>query len=148
MTSALMRKRSALIATCALALFVGLATVAAAATAVQVAAGPFKITPRTYWASVKVSCPAGETPCNGTLSLETAHAIAPYAGRPKAKAKVADVAYSIPAGTTQAIKTRVYGPALAQAIKAHSVAIRLTAWESGNTTPVARRVAVFTLAHR
>ncbi len=95
-----------------------------------------------------MACPAGDAPCNGTLSLETAYAIAPYAGRPKAKAKVADVAYSVPAGTTKAIKTRVYGPALAQAMKTHSVAIRLTAWESGNTTPVAKRVAVFTLAHR
>ena len=124
-----------------------LSTVALAGSSVQVAAGPYVITPKTYWTSLKMSCAAGDAPCEGVISLETAAAIKPYATRPKAKARVADVAYAIPAGTTKLIKARVYGPALAQAIKTHRVTLRLTAWESGVTTPVATRVAVFTLTH-
>ena len=89
-----------------------------------------------------MSCAAGDAPCQGVISLETAAAIKPYATRPKAKARVADVAYAIPAGTTKLIKARVYGPALAQAIKTHRVTLRLTAWESGVTTPVATQVHV------
>ena len=141
------RTRSLWASIAAIATLACVSAIALAASTVQVAAGPYVITPKTYWASLKMSCPAGDTPCNGVASLETAYAIKPYKSRPKAKARVADVAYSIPAGTTKAIKTRVYGPALAQAILIHRVALRITAWETGVTTPVASRIAVFTLTH-
>ena len=65
--------------------------IALAATPVQVDSAPYTITPKTYWTSIQVTCPAGDTPCTGVLSLETAYAIKPYSTRPKAKARVADV---------------------------------------------------------
>ena len=141
------RTRSLAISVASILAVAYLSAAALAASTTQVAAGPYVITPKTYWTSLKMSCAAGDTPCQGVVSLETAAAIKPYATRPKAKARVADVAYAIAPGTTKLIKTRVYGPALAQAIKTHRVTLRLTAWESGVTTPVATRVAVFTLTH-
>ena len=141
------RTRSLLAAIAAIVTVACLTGIALAATPVQVGSGPYTITPKTYWTSIQVTCPAGDTPCTGVLSLETAFAIKPYSTRPKAKARVADVSYSVPAGTTKAIKARVYGPALAQAIKTHSVTLRMTAWESGVLTPVGKQVAVFKLAH-
>ena len=142
-------KRSGLIgAAVAASTFFSVVVAAAAASTVGIGSGPYAITSGTYWSSVTMTCPTGGTACTGILSLETAYAIKPYPSRPKAKAKVADVAYSVPAGTTKTIKARVYGPALAQAAKTHAVTLRLTAWETGTDTPATSRVAKFTLANR
>jgi hypothetical protein len=123
-------------------------TAFAATTAVTIDPGPVAITPGTYWASVKMTCASGETSCKGVLSLETAVAIKPYPTRPRAKAKVADVAYTVAPGATKSIRVRVYGPALAQALKAHAVALKMIAWDPSSTTPVATRTATFTLKSR
>jgi hypothetical protein len=128
--------------------FVSIAAAATATATVGIGSGPYVITPGTYWSSVTMTCPTGATACTGTLSLETAYAIKPYPSRPKTKAKVADVAYSIPAGTTKRIRARVYGPALAQAMKARAVTLRLTAWQTDKAAPAPSRIATFTLAHR
>jgi hypothetical protein len=123
-------------------------TAIAATTALTINPGPIAITPGTYWANVKLTCATGDTPCKGVLSLETATAIKPYPTRPKAKAKVADVAYSVPAGTMQTVRVRVYGPALAQALKAHAVILKMTAWDPNSPAPVGTRTATFTLKSR
>ncbi len=135
------------------AVFVAASVPVAAATtttaAVGIGSGPYVITPGTYWSSITMTCPTGAaTACTGVLSLETATAIKPYPSRPKAKAKVADVAYSVPAGTTKKLKARIYGPALAQALKTHAVTLRMTAWATDTHTPATSRVAVFTLTRR
>jgi len=137
-----------LIALTAAAIAATAATAIAATTALTINPGPIAITPGTYWASVKLNCATGDTPCKGVLSLETAVAIKPYPTRPKAKAKVADVGYTVPSGTTQSVRVRVYGPALAQALKAHAVILRMTAWDPNSTVPVATRTATFTLKGR
>jgi hypothetical protein len=147
MLSVLSRTCAALAVAAATAVVAVSAAAGATTSAAQIGAGPYVITPKTYWTTLRVTCPAGEELCEGMLSLETAYAIKPYPSLPKAKAKVADVAYSVPAGSTKSIRARVYGPALAQAIKTHSVTLRIIAWNK-EPAQVAQRLAVFRLAHR
>jgi hypothetical protein len=147
MLSIFKRSRFVLAAATATAFF-AIAGGATATPTIGIGSGPYVIKPGTYWSSVTMTCPAGGATCAGILSLETAYAIKPYPFLPKAKAKVADVAYSVPAGATKTIKARIYGPALAQAMKTHSVTLRVSAWEPNMDTPTTSQVAKFTLAHR
>jgi hypothetical protein len=142
-------KRPALLIAITAAAFAATAvTAVAATTALTINPGPIAITPGTYWANVKLTCATADTPCKGVLSVETAAAIKPYPTRPKAKAKVADVPYTVPPATTRSVRVRVYGPALAQALKTHAVILKMTAWDPNSTAPVGTRTATFTLESR
>lgn len=104
---------------------------------------PVKINPSTKGFVVTVRCAAADATCEGVLDVRTAGPIKPYSSSPAAVAKVGTFPFRIAAGTSAAVKGRVYGPALAQATLRGRVALAVTPRAIGGDLGPTRTV-VFT----
>jgi hypothetical protein len=105
-------------------------TKAAAVPAAVVAGTSVKVTPSGAL-SVKVSCPAGETTCLGTVTLRTLTAVSAGAKAGAAKAKrailtLASGSFSVTGGGTQTIKLHLSSAARKLLAHSHTLRVRAT----------------------
>lgn len=120
-------RRRALTALASAGAALALAATALAVTPTALVSGtPVKINPSTKSISITVRCAAVDVDCEGVLDVRTAGKIKPYSSSPAAVAKVGTFPFRIAAGTSGAVKGRVYGPALAQAMLRGRVALAVT----------------------
>lgn len=121
------------------------AAAASAAWTVGISGAPVAINPTSKAFSIAVACSSESDPCKGVLDVRTAAKIKPYTSQPAAIAKVGTFPFSIPAGTTAKVKGRIYGPALAQALKTGRVLLTVKAAAVGVTTPLGTKNVLFTI---
>jgi hypothetical protein len=127
-----------------LAVAAGVAATALAASPVASIAGkPVAINPKTKTFAISVTCISESDPCAGVLDVKTARKIKPYSSSPAAIAKVGTYPFSIPAGETSAVKGRVYGPALAEAMLRGKVQLSVVA-RLGTPAAAGSRLVLFT----
>jgi hypothetical protein len=128
----------------ALALSVGVAT----ASPTQVGPDRVVVDPKTFKATVDLACPADGEACVGILHVETATAIKPYKGRAAKKWQVGSFPFSVPAGESGKVMTRVYGGALAQLMRTGTVKLRVSARNTATGQNIDRRVLTFVMKRR
>ena len=128
----------------ALAVAAGVAATAfAASPAVSIAGQPVSINTTTKTFAIYVTCSSDSDPCAGVLDEKTARKNKPYSSSPAAIAKVGTFPFSVPAGQTTAVKGRVYGPALAEAMLRGKVQLSVVA-RLGTPAAAGSRLVLFT----
>ena len=101
------------------------ATAIAAAPSFRTSGAPVAINPTTKGFTITARCVSVDTDCSGVLDVRTAGKIKPYASSAAAVARVGTFPFTIPAGTKGAVRGRVYGAALAQAMLRGRVVLKL-----------------------
>lgn len=94
----------------------------------MVAGATFKVSPSGLTA-VKVTCPAGETRCEGTVTLSTLTAVATRARSAKAKRAILTVAsgsFSVAGGVVQTVKLHLSASARKLLAKSHVLRVKAT----------------------
>jgi len=76
--------------------------------------------------TVKVSCPAGESNCIGTVTLRTLGAVLASASKKKAVLSLAAGSFTIPGGQVKTLKLHLSSKALALLVRSHSLRVRVT----------------------
>lgn len=107
------------------------ATAAGSTPTVTVATKAVAIKPTTKAFTIAVTCLSPDASCTGVLDVRTAGKVKPYSSIAAKVATVGAFAFDVPAGTTKAVKGRVYGPALAEAMLRGRVRLSITPRTTG-----------------